>query len=240
MRTQRFLNILTVLIAMIWGFQPIQAASTLWFDNFNSGSVTGVATNSSLEYIVIPDPFGGSSNVLQVNDKHGTSEYMELRSNQGVGGVFAMGYVPELQHGATITLKFDVYLPTGSSAEGLLALVRLRTTASGAGSAFRDFSLAPSLNPIPVSSQDMWLRDRTVTFQLPSTFTYSGNTYSTDSITPIIAFRDTSPQAGGTGNGGSLGLAGYFDNISVVVTPEPSKALLLSLGILTVFFRRTR
>lgn len=223
-----------VAVASLMIVSSSQSATTLWFENFESGTITDLGFNATFSpSSVVTDPFTPISpgKVLKIDDASTTTEYNEFRGSGGSSGVFAISTINSPKIGEQFTLKTDVYFPSAANttANSLLILVRLRSSSEPA--AFRDISFSGTF------TKDTWLRDLTVTGIIPETFAYSNGstingTFNTTSITPIIAWRDTEKT--------ELGTFGYLDNISFVMTPEPGRALLLLMGLMGFVFKRRR
>lgn len=204
------------------------AAFVLWSDHYESGAVSDMKLTSGLSTAVVNDPAGGGSKVLQITDTSTMVEWIELRPSYDSSGILKLGAGSPVNYGNLVTFTFDLYLPSPGTAESFTAVLRLKTDQHA--TAYKDFELEVGLNPTNSANQNKWYRNQTISFLLPETFMSGGNTYTADTLSPILAFRDTSARPEGAGAGGSTGVMVYLDNVHLAITPEPRPAILCLLG----------
>jgi hypothetical protein len=216
------------------------AAATLWqadFEGATLGDVKSAPTGITFTLLdAASAPAGSSGGVMQIQ-RHATgSEYTEVRASGGTNGTFLVSTVTQPMIGDAFALNFDVYVPDNTVANGLTVVVRLRASSAEnpAQNAYKDFAMSfPALSTFNAGIYGTW-QHVTIADMIPATFVHQSITYTTYNVTPIIAWRQTDYSV--------TGMFGYLDNISFSVNavPEPTRALLVSLGSVLLLTNRRR
>lgn len=211
--------------------QKAKAATVLWTENFDETLVTNF-NGSNIGMTVVANPFGTGS-VLEYRDKATTGDW-----GSEVGAkptrTFALSATDAVAGTDRVRLTFDYYIPATTAAIGDQMGMMVRYVGNGNAEGGNSLSMTSYLN-LSSMVKDAWT---TVTLDLaiPATTTnqpIDATSVATTYLAAFIVWRDI-----GTTN--SANLLGYIDNIQLLVTPEPSRALLLSAGLGLMLLKRRR
>lgn len=205
----------------------------VWSDNFENGlGVRSWHSDNNVVADLTDSPVNGDGHgkVLRFTDKASTGEWgSELRAmgySSGTILISTFGTTPGLD---TFTFTFDYFVPSNTASVGgdeIGALIRFTSGLANTGSSL---TLQKYVN-VTNAAKGQWLK-----FELTGTIPAIDPISSSPVLymTPIILWNDK-----GTVNAANM--LGYIDNVSLTVTPEPGRALLLVLGMAGVVMSRKR
>ncbi|MEZ0386440.1 MAG: PEP-CTERM sorting domain-containing protein [Verrucomicrobium sp.] len=222
-------------------FSTSAKAATLWMNDFESigGYAAPSASGFSATLVANPNASGinASSQVLAINVAATGSgdRFFEVRGKSAgaTAGYSLAGLGTPGDTNFKFTFSFDIYVPSGGSTvnspDRLLYILRFTNGQNDATTpAVQGVTTFDISDPI---NQGVW-----------KTVSVTGTVSSLDAasqavnyITPIISWKD----AGGNDTPGALA---YMDNVNFTVStvPEPGRMGLVLLGVLGLFFRRSR
>ena len=183
---------------------------------------------------VVNNPFG-SGKVLEYRDKATTGDWgSEVGANPT--RTFALSATDAVAGVDRVRLTFDYYIPTSTAAVGDQMGLMVRYVGNGNAEGGSALSLTSYLN-LSSMVKDTWT---TVTLDLaiPATTTnqpIDATSVATTHLAAFIVWRDL-----GATPFNAPELLGYIDNIQLLVTPEPSRALLLFAGLSFMVMKRRR